>query len=100
MHFLCRIAASLCRCITAPPSVFCRYLLILSLNLMASVAGWLARSLLATSFVGCSWLLIAAIWGNLSSFAVPWPPSRHLRENFMQISHRLLNNGRVLIPSR
>ncbi|KAL6745139.1 hypothetical protein V8C86DRAFT_2988804, partial [Haematococcus lacustris] len=39
-----RSFASLCRCIAAPPSVFCRYILILSLNLMASgrLSGWLA----------------------------------------------------------
>ncbi|KAL6759657.1 hypothetical protein V8C86DRAFT_2433998 [Haematococcus lacustris] len=43
---ICRIFASLGRCIAAPPSVFCRYILILSLNLMASgrLSGWLARS--------------------------------------------------------
>ncbi|KAL6744784.1 hypothetical protein V8C86DRAFT_3005277, partial [Haematococcus lacustris] len=44
-------AALLCRYVVAPPSVFCRYLLILSLNLMASgrqchAAGWLVTSLL------------------------------------------------------
>ncbi|KAL6759337.1 hypothetical protein V8C86DRAFT_2578370, partial [Haematococcus lacustris] len=68
MHFLCRIAASLGRCIAAPPSVFCRYLLILSLNLVASfygwspmLCGWSAHSQpFGDGFVGCSWPLLAA----------------------------------------
>ncbi|KAL6750369.1 hypothetical protein V8C86DRAFT_2814593, partial [Haematococcus lacustris] len=65
MHFLCRIAASLGRCIAAPPSVFCRYLLILSLNLMASFC----------------WLLLAApgcLWGSQDSCVIPLLPSRYL----------------------
>ncbi|KAL6744907.1 hypothetical protein V8C86DRAFT_2997953, partial [Haematococcus lacustris] len=65
MHFLCRIAASLGRCISAPPSVFCRYLLILSLNLMASV-------LLAAP--GRSCLLMGQsgfLRDSFASFAVP-----------------------------
>ncbi|KAL6749279.1 hypothetical protein V8C86DRAFT_1020710 [Haematococcus lacustris] len=75
------IAASLRRCIAAPPAIFCPCLLILSHVLvrtqwLLASDGWLARSWLAAI---CSWLLPTATYNKPVR-------GRTLRYNFLRDS--------------